>query len=155
MLLSCVCIAVQFQLGDQTYSNDSEVLLTDIGEGDNALLCLTDNTQCCRGGDNPNGGGLGEWYFPDGTLVPTGNNTNIYRNRDLSAVRLNRKNNAQSPIGVYRCEVPDASGTSQSIYIHLTTGKYALLHITLHYCCNSINYPSYISHPRYELLNLL
>ena len=122
MLLSCVCIAVQFQLGDQTYSNNSEVLLTDIGEGDDALLCVTDSTQCCRGSDNPNGGGLGEWYFPNGTLVPTGSTTSIYRNRDNSTVRLNRKNNAQSPIGVYRCDVPDANEITQSIYIHLITG---------------------------------
>ena len=122
MLLSCVCIAVQLQLGDQTYSSNSEVLLTDIGEGDEALLCLTDNTQCCRASHNPNGEGLGEWYFPDGTPVPPGNTNSIYRKRDNSTVQLNRRNNAESPTGVYRCDVPDASGTNQSIYIHLKTG---------------------------------
>ena len=91
--------------------------LTDIGEGDNALLCLTNNTQCCRGSDNLNGGGLGEWYFPNGTLVPTENTSIVYRNRDRSTVHLNRRNNAQAPTGVYRCEVPDASATNRSVFV--------------------------------------
>ena len=32
-------------------------------------------------------------------------------------VRLNRRNNATSPTGVYRCEIPDASGTNQTLYV--------------------------------------
>ena len=111
-------IEVQFQLGNQTYVNGSEVLLTDIGERDNALLCLTANTQCC----NIDRVQLGEWYFPDGTLVPDGQDASrsIYRNRGPRVVQLNRRNNATSPTGVYRCEVPDASGTNQTISITLT-----------------------------------
>ena len=36
-----------------------------------ALECHTDDTTCCRGIDNPpNGTGRGEWYYPDGTVVP-------------------------------------------------------------------------------------
>ena len=122
LLFSLLIKEVRFQLGDQTYVNGSAVLLTGIGEGNNSLLCLTNNTQCCRGSDNPSGGGFGEWYFPDGTLVPDGQDANrsIYRNRDTSVVRLNRRNNATSPTGVYRCEVPDASGTNQTISITLT-----------------------------------
>ena len=114
-----MCVGVRFQLNGQSYGNDSEVLLTDIGDGDSALLCLTDNTQCCNvAGLGP----LGEWYFPDGTPVVNGTNQSrsIYRNRGPSVVRLNRRNNATSPTGVYRCEVPDASGTIQNIYITLS-----------------------------------
>ena len=98
------------------YANNSVVLITDIGKGGRGLLCLTNSTQCCRGSDNPNGGGLGEWYFPDGTPVPTGNPFSIYRNRELSTVQLNRRKNAQAPTGVYRCEIPDASGTNTRVY---------------------------------------
>ena len=117
--------AVQFQLGGQTYSSNSEVMLTDIGEGDDALLCLTDNTECCRGSDNPNGGRLGEWYFPDGTLVQADSEGgNLYRNRDKSIVRLNRRNNTQSPTGVYRCEVPSASGETLIILAGLYLGMF-------------------------------
>ena len=107
-----------------------------LGDGDSmGLRCLTDSTQCCRGSDNPNGGPLGEWYFPDGTLVPDGtvSSRDIFRNRGPSVVRLNRRNNAQSPTGVYRCEIPDARGTTQSIFVGVDTngnqGRYRQLNI--------------------------
>ena len=120
------CAEIRFQLNGAFYGNNSVVDLSDIGVGSNTLgdgdsmdlRCLTDSTQCCRGSDNPSGV-LGEWYFPDGTPVPAGTERtrNIYRNRGPSVVRLNRRNNAQSPTGVYRCEIPDASGTTQSIFV--------------------------------------
>ena len=110
---------IAFQLSGMFYTNNSIVAFGGVAEGDNALLCLTNSSQCCRAPDNPNGGGLGEWYFPDGTLVLDGLDTSrsIYRNRGASVVRLNRRNNAQSPTGVYRCEIPDASGTTQNIFV--------------------------------------
>ena len=118
-----MCIGVRFQLNGQSYGNDSEVLLTDIGvrANINALVCLTDSTQCC----NVNEMQLGEWYFPDGTQVLDGQDPSrdIFRNRGLSVVRLNRRNNATSPTGLYRCEIPDASGTTQTIYITLAGTK--------------------------------
>ena len=111
-----------FQLSGNSYVNNSVLSLTDVGEGDNALLCLTGNAQCCRPPDT-NGIFLGKWYFPDGTLVPDGQDASrsIFRNRGPSVVRLNRRNNAQSPTGVYRCEIPDASGTTQTLYIGVYT----------------------------------
>ena len=94
------------------------------------LLCLTDSTQCCRRSDNPNGVQLGHWYFPDGTLVPDGTEPtrDFYRNRGASVVRLNRRNNAQSPTGVYRCEIPDASGTTQTLYVGVYTTEKGIIH---------------------------
>ena len=109
---------IAFQLSGVFYANNSNVFIGGIGEEDDALLCLTDATQCCRGSDNPSGA-LGEWYFPDGTLVPDGQDASrdIFRNRGPSVVRLNHRNNAQSPTGVYRCEIPDVSGTNQNIFV--------------------------------------
>ena len=109
------------------YGNNSNVAIGDIGEDNYALHCLTDATQCCRGLDNPSGA-LGEWYFPDGTPVPHGQDASrdIFRNRASSVVRLNRRNNATSPTGVYRCEIPDASGTTQNIFIGVNSqGRYS------------------------------
>ena len=113
------------------YANNSNVAIGDIGEGDNALLCLTDATQCC----NVNGVQLGEWYFPDRTPLEDGLDASrsIYRNRGASVVQLNRRNNAQSPTGVYHCEMPDASGTTQNIFVGINTngnqGRYRQLNI--------------------------
>ena len=117
-LLLLLVIGFALQLSGQRYGNNSLVTLTDIGEGDAAaLVCLTDREICCRASD---GGLHGDWYFPDSGLIPDGfGNATIYRNRGARRVRLNRRNNAQSPTGVYRCEIPDASGTTQSIYVGL------------------------------------
>ena len=103
------------------YPNNSEVLLTDIAKGDNALLCLTENTQCCTVRGNLIGGPLGEWYFPNGSALSSNSGNSIYTKRNTGVVRLNRRNNAQSPTGVYRCEIPDASGNNQTTFIGVNT----------------------------------
>ena len=92
--------------------------LDEIGEENAALFCLTNRTDCCRMKDTPQGtGGIGEWFFPNGNTVNNeGSGDDIYRSRGPSFVRLRRRNNA-STTGVFRCEVPDASGTNQSIYV--------------------------------------
>ena len=103
------------------HANNSEVLLTKIARGDKALLCQTENTQCCTGRDNPIGASLGEWYFPNGSALSSNSSSSIYTRRAPSVVRLNRWKNAQSPTGVYRCEIPDASGTTQNIFVGVNT----------------------------------
>ena len=136
-MLSCpmcriiIFTGIAFQLSGISYVNNSVLNLTDIGEGDNALLCLTGNAQCCRASDSTNDVLPGEWYLPNGSLVPDGVDASrdIFRNRGPSVVRLNRRNNATSPTGVYRCEVPDASATNRSVFIGVNSngnqGRYS------------------------------
>ena len=119
-------------LNGQTITNEGDVFASDIGEGGNAtttmgggLLCITDSSSCCRGFDNPNGGGQGEWYFPNGTAVPirgdrtTGNF--FFRDRDAKIVRLNSRNNPTAR-GRFYCEVPNAAGTIVRVYVNI--GEY-------------------------------
>ena len=93
---------------------------------DNALVCHTDDSTCCRGVDDPPYGvGRGEWYLPDETVgIPSPVNTtaNFYRSRDLMVLRLNRRNYANTtPTGVYRCEIPTTSGlVNKSIGVYDT-----------------------------------
>ena len=95
-----------------------------------SLVCRTDNTSCCRGSDNPNGGGSGEWLYPNGDRVvfpfvmplPDGV---IYRQRRLTqTLRLFRDNSASitaTANGIYRCEVADQNGVTQTRYVGLYT----------------------------------
>ena len=93
------------------------MLRTDIGDGVDALQCTTDRAGCCRGSD---GERAGEFYFPDGTQVPIlGDNPSIrtyYRTRDHGLIRLNRRDNGMET-GQFRCEIPDASGTTVNLFI--------------------------------------
>ena len=105
---------IKIVLGGHIHDNNSVVNISDIGESDDALLCYTNASNCCK---RP-GQVAGEWYFPSEVAIKIFMfGDDIYRDRAPSVVRLNRRNNATSPSGVFRCEIPDASGTNQSIYI--------------------------------------
>ena len=95
--------------------------LNDIGNTSaEGLLCLTNNTQCCSTDPTPSESAASkEWYTPDGHPVGD-NNTGFHRNRGAGVVRL-LYYNEPSPTGLFRCEVPDASGDKQSIYVGVYT----------------------------------
>ncbi len=114
MLCTCLppCIEPSLFLGSQFLSNHALVTPSDIGDTNNALLCLTPFAGCC---DSSNG----DWFSPSGSAVPgDGFGLPIYSNRGASVVRLNR---VAYPVtsGVYRCELLTAVGVSVSLHVGL------------------------------------
>ena len=102
--------------------------LESIGEGDDALLCVTDLRNCCR---HPYTGeigiAVGNWFFPNGTVVRSnGNQWDIYRTRGHMIISLHHKKGGVN--GIYRCEIPDTMNIIQTMYIRLysadTDGEY-------------------------------
>ena len=94
--------------------------LEDIGEGCDALLCKTNQSGT--------GSALGEWFYPNGTTIlteivneTTQEERDIYRTRNLSVVRLNRKTGGVE--GIYRCEIPDSLNATQTLYIAVYTAS--------------------------------
>lgn len=62
--------------------------------------------------------GIGQWHFPDGTQVEIRDMLGaLYRNRGPSVVRLNRRNNATMPTGMFHCEIEDNDEINNDIYI--------------------------------------
>ena len=80
------------------------------------LVCVTSNvnTQCCRAiGETPSGEPVGNWHFPNVSLVPrraVAPNNDFSRTGNYQQVWLHRINNAMTPMGSYECRVPDNSG---------------------------------------------
>ena len=116
---------VWFSLNGTTYWNNSIVMLEDIGEGDDALLCITNLTACYQPDVNDTEKAVpasGNWYFPNRTRVPS-NKVNytsceeweFYRTRGQMVVCMNRRRGGVE--GIYRCEIPDAANVTQTIYI--------------------------------------
>ena len=92
--------------------------LEDIGEGDTALLCETNFTACCRSPISRLA--LGRWIFPNETSVASsGEQWDFHRTRGQMVVHLNRRRDGVE--GIYRCEIPDSTNLTQTIYIGIYT----------------------------------
>ena len=104
------------------YNNNSIVTITDIGTGDTALVCTTTRPGCCLSTDGS------QWYFPNGSAVQRSESPPYYRTRTFlgsGTVRLNR-NPGATTTGIFHCDILDASGDLQSIYVGIytaTTGE--------------------------------
>ena len=107
---------VYFELNGKVYPNNSVISLSEVGENEHALLCKTDLTTCCATPPNRSG----EFYYPNGDTVTVKRlEHGFYRDRGAQEVRLNRREGVGSPSGRFHCAVPDASGTTQNLFIHL------------------------------------
>ena len=115
----------RFEFRGKVLTNNSYVLRgpvngsTAIGEGvNNSLHCVTDYMNCCNSGS-----GMGNWYDTRGVEVSDqadeGNDS--YVTRGDGVVYLNRRRGGQS--GMWRCDIPDNSGQTQSIYIYTATAE--------------------------------
>ena len=89
-----------------TLANNSYVDLSTVGsELDNSdgVVCHTDLSTCCSG---VQGIHRGEWYFPDGTVLPfTGPTVPIGLGR-AAQLAVIRRTTATGPTGIYRCDIP-------------------------------------------------
>ena len=124
--------------------------LEDIGEGrDAALLCLTDQTACCsRFYTGEIGSALGNWFFPNGTRIPstyanytTRTQWDFHRTRGQMIVHMRRRRGGVD--GIYRCEIPDAMNVTQTIYIGVysaNTGVWYIHVIGFHSCNKCLLY---------------
>ena len=137
------------------YQPGDTVLITDIGVGvkgspdtGSSLVCITTNvnTNCCRPGD---GGNVGEWFFPNGTIVPRNSdspNGDFTRIGWTHEVRLNRRNNAITPLGNYTCVVPYMNNTmDHTATVTLSLGKsiadnssFPFLYLLQHICLKDL-----------------
>ena len=94
--------------------------LEDIGEGDSALLCITDLTACCHcpyiGEKEPN---MGNWFFLNGTRINApgeDSDWGFYRTRGEIVVLMHRRGGGVD--GIYRCDILYTMYTIYSDHIH-------------------------------------
>ena len=111
----------------ETLPNHAYVDLSLVGnalDGSDSVQCHTDLNTCCS---SVQGQDRGDWYFPSGDRLQFSNEIgDIYESRLSQAVDLRRRNNADMPSGIYRCDIPtDAAhndsdiSVRESVYIGL------------------------------------
>ena len=132
---------------NETLPNHAYVNLTLVGdpydyygEPGEGVQCHTDLVTCCSG---PQGRHRGDWYFPNGTRMPFSTPTiGIHEARLAQQADIRRRNNADSPSGIYRCDIPTDSvhdetdiSVRDTVYVGLyaTGGKTDLRYLLL-YC---------------------
>ena len=117
---------IQLTVNGVAYANNSIVTRTDIGNGSAALLCTTTYSPCCSSA-NPET----QWFFPNGSQVQNLHDLPYYRTRNNPefaertgprSVQLNR-NPQGTTTGIFRCDIPDANGVLQSIFVGIYTGE--------------------------------
>ena len=66
---------------------------------------------------------FGEWYYPDGSMVPNSGQGFSRGRTGNQIIHLNRRNNAQSPTGSFCCELPDNSDVTHRLCVTLGKSK--------------------------------
>ena len=75
----------------------------DVSTGADSVQCHTDLETCCTGSQSFH---RGDWLFPDETRLPFSGDGDIFEGRGYERVAIRRRNNANSPVGIYRCDIP-------------------------------------------------
>ena len=112
----------RYEPGDSILIIDVGAHHGDAGPGD-SLVCNTTyvNTQCCT-----DEGDVGEWFFPNGSMVPHNDTVSqIVRTGHANQVHLNFRDHQESPTGEYTCVVPEMGGSViQTAGIRLVSGRF-------------------------------
>ena len=111
------------------YTNNSIVTRTDIGTYSAALLCTTTYSPCCSSRNIET-----QWFFPDGNQVVNDGGLPYYRSRSSNpgTLLLNR-NPEGTTTGIFRCDILDASGDTQSLYVTIYDGESCALYAGYHF----------------------
>ena len=105
--------------------NHGFVLLDNIGESHESLLCLTNLTACCRTPHST--AALGDWFYPNATAVPNmvidaqGLRWDFYRTRGQMMVLMHRRRGGVT--GMYRCDMPDQNENPHRLYVGVYTAN--------------------------------
>ena len=104
-------------------------------DGSDSVQCRTDLGTCCSGNQ---GSDRGDWYFPSGDRLQFSASNIVYEVRAYVRVDLRRNGNADTPSGIYRCDIEtnavnsnddDTNTDRETVYagIYATGGKLTLL----------------------------
>ena len=130
----------------ENLTNHSYVDLTLVGDYDSyySIQCHTDLATCCSLQQSLEH--RGDWYFPDGDRLPfSGYDGDIYEARGAQRVELRRRRYANSPSGIYRCDITtiavhDEYDTSvrETVYVGLYATGGILMSIEIKHCVSDM-----------------
>ena len=134
-LLCYSCIGAYISFMGETLPNHAYVDISLVGnadDGSDSVQCHTDLVTCCSGNQ---GDDRGDWYLPSGDRLGFTAPDVVFESRVAQRVDLRRRNNADRPSGVYRCDIETIAVNSddnmdrETVYagLYATGGKLTLL----------------------------
>ena len=108
--------AVYLNFGGENLPTNGYVAISQLGTTeDTALVCRTDQANCCDG-DNIEGG----WFNPNGTMVEFNPNSSqgFYSSGGFDGILLLRGSGIPEE-GIYTCRTTDNSSTTQTVFVGL------------------------------------
>ena len=87
----------------QNLTNNSYVNITEImNSSDGSIQCRSELQNCCQTAGNL----TGSWSFPNGSeLLSSSSGHSIFQGRGDMRAELRRRNNANTPVGIYCCRI--------------------------------------------------
>ena len=113
----CTFKELGFLLNGQFYQPGSSIDYSNIGEGLDALRCVTPFFVCCIRILNADILNLVDWIFPNGETVVEASGESIYWTREQGSLVLHRDNNVPMPTGLYTCKIRNKAGQIDQIQI--------------------------------------
>ena len=115
LFLHAVIPPVYLSLSSANYFFDiPEISLSSLGKGaDSSLVCHTDSSICCRQLDSGMEGGIGEWYYPNGSAISADSEKDgLYVSREQMKISLSYRSTGTVTVeaGLYCCAVPTTHG---------------------------------------------
>ena len=117
-------------LNDEPQQNHSFINLQHIGYSRNhSLLCVTNIVSCCSSEAD---GLTGQWLLPNGSEMSLLKSENTSgQAHGASSVSLYQAFQDPLPGGVYLCEIPDRTGTTQRLFVWLHHQDTSMFIITI------------------------
>ena len=87
-------------------ADHSYVDLSTVGselDNSDSVVCHTDLSSCCSGSQGIH---RGDWYLPDGTVLPFSGGSVPISEARAAQIAVIRRTTATGPTGIYRCDIP-------------------------------------------------
>ena len=109
-----IIIGFKIEFVHNVRSNNSLITMNHIGEGEEALFCLTDQKDCCVNESDIHG----SWFLPNGSKILSTSYAHFYVTHGNQTVGLNRAENSSLmfPTGIYHCEMINKNNDTQYLY---------------------------------------
>lgn len=112
----CASSGALLLLNGDVIANNTDIASTELGKDAQALLCVTNNEDCCAAADYSI---MAMFLHPNGTSVGESQSENLYVTKGHQIIRLNHHGNVEVEDGQYCCSVPNSQDNVETHCVNI------------------------------------